>query len=408
VAGRPVERAARIAFARNRVVGRTPEGVDYRFHCPDAHKFPAQFLWDSCWHAIALRHLDPAAARDELRTLMRAQEPDGFLPHTILWHRPVRLSRRFHYSLQSLSDRVTRTIQPPFVGFAWELVAQASPEDPGFAGEAVGALGALHGWLERERSPDGSGLIALISPDESGLDASPKFDALMGWRASGLPGFAWHIHELRRGGFRLDDVLRRGGFCVQEVLTTVAHAASLHALARLSGDDAQRVAAERVETALFERCWDEKRGLFFDLAYPSGVPQRVSTWASLAPLALPNLPREMAERLAEQLADPGEYALPWPVPSTAASEQAFRRRTGLVPRYWRGETWLAATWLLHRGLRSHGFDDLARTLARQAARLVAGRGLREYYDPIGGRPQGAQHFGMSALVLDLEREASEP
>ena len=133
VAGRPVERAARIAFARNRVVGRTPDGVEYRFHCPDAHKFPAQFLWDSCWHAIALRHLDPAAARDELRTLLRALEPDGFLPHTILWHRPVRLSRRFHYSLQRRSDRVTRTIQPPFVAFAWELVAQASPDDPGFA-----------------------------------------------------------------------------------------------------------------------------------------------------------------------------------------------------------------------------------------------------------------------------------
>jgi hypothetical protein len=399
-----VERAARIAFARNRVVGHTSEGVEYSFHCPDAAKFPAQFLWDSCWHAIALRHLDAAAARDELRTLVRAQEPDGFLPHTILWHRPVRLSRRFHYSLQNRSDRTTRTIQPPFVAFAWELVADASPDDAGFAREGLAALAAIHDWLERERNPDGSGLVALISPDESGLDASPKFDALMGWRASGLPGFIWHIHELRKGRFQLDDVVRRGGFCVQEVLTTVAHAASLHSLARLSGDDAYRRTAERTEAALFERCWDEQRGLFFDLAYPSGEPQRVSTWASLAPLALPNLPREMATRLAEQLADRCQYALPWPVPSTAASEPAFRRRTGPIPRYWRGETWLAGTWLLHRGLRQHGFHDLARTLARQASRLVAGRGLREYYDPIEGTPQGAQHFGMSALVLDLERE----
>jgi hypothetical protein len=92
------------------------------------------------------------------------------------------------------------------------------------------------------------------------------------------------------------------------------------------------------------------------------------------------------------------------VPSTAANEPAFTRRTGPIPRYWRGETWLAGTWLVHRGLRTHGFDDLAGTLAQQAARLVAGRGLREYYDPVDGTPQGAQHFGMSALVLDLERE----
>ncbi|HEY1478685.1 MAG TPA: hypothetical protein VGF46_01565 [Gaiellales bacterium] len=404
MSGHPVERAARIAFARNQVVGRTPEGVDYRFHCPDAAKFPAQFLWDSCWHAIALRHLDPAAARDELRTLMRAQEPDGFLPHTILWHRPVRFSRRFHYSLAHASDRRTRTIQPPFVAFAWELVAQSSSDDPGFAQEGIDALAAQHAWLARERDPDESGLVALISPDESGLDASPKFDALMGWRASGFPGFAWHIHELRRGGFRLDDVLLRGGFCVQEVLTTVAHAVSQRSLARLSGEDAHRVAAERSEQALYERCWDAGRGLFFDRAYPSGELQRVSTWASLAPLALPGLPREMAERLAEHVADAGEYALPWPVPSTAASEPAFRRRTAPVPRYWRGETWLAGTWLVHHGLRQHGFDDLARGLARQAARLVAAHGLREYYDPVDSTPQGAQHFGMSALVLDMIRQ----
>jgi hypothetical protein len=390
MAGHPVERAARIAFARNRVAGRTPDGVEYRFHCPDAAKFPAQFLWDSCWHAIALRHLDPAAARDELRTLMRAQEPDGFLPHTILWHRPVRFSRRFHYSLEHPSDRVTRTIQPPFNAFAWELVAQSSPDDPGFAREGIEALAAQHAWLSRERDPDGSGLIALISPDESGLDASPKFDALLGWRASGFPGFAWHIHELRRGGFRLDDVLRRGGFCVQEVLTTVAHAVSQRALARLSGDDRHRIEAERTEAALLEHCWDERRGLFFDRAYPSGELQRVSTWASLAPLALPDLPREIAERLAEHVADPREYALPWPVPSTAASEPAFKRRTAPVPRYWRGETWLAGTWFVHHGLRVHGFEDLAHRLARQAARIVA--------------PQGARHFGMSALVLDLIRQ----
>jgi len=36
------------------------------------------------------------------------------------------------------------------------------------------------------------------------------------------------IRELS-GGRKIDDVLRRGGFCVQEVLTTVAHAASLQA-----------------------------------------------------------------------------------------------------------------------------------------------------------------------------------
>src|SRR4051794_33389047 len=122
-------------FDRNRVEGLTADGVRYRFHCPDADKFPAQFLWDSCWHAIALARLDPAAARDELRTLLAAQRADGLVPHTILWHRPVRASRAFLYNFQRLRDRATQTIQPPLVGFAWEIVAAASPDEPAFAAE---------------------------------------------------------------------------------------------------------------------------------------------------------------------------------------------------------------------------------------------------------------------------------
>jgi glycogen debranching enzyme len=399
-----LEAPVRAVFARNRVAGRTPAGVPYRFHCPDADKFPAQFLWDSCWHAIALARIDPPAAREELRTLLRAQEEDGFVPHTILWHRGVRASRALVYNFASLGDRATRTIHPPFIAFAWEIVAEASPDDPGFRTESLGRLGALHDWLDRERDPDGSGLVALISPDESGLDASPKFDRLMGRLAAGRPGFIWHVHRLRRDGFRLDHVLARGGFCVQEVLATTAHALSLRSLARLSGDERFADRAVRVERALLEHLWDEERGLFFDRAVATRALERVSTWASLAPLALAHLPRPVAERLAAHLGDPTAYALPHPVPSTAASEPSFMRRTRGVPRYWRGSTWIVSSWLLHRGLREHGFTDAARELARRTVRLAVGSGLREYYDPCDGTPQGAQGFGMSTLALDLEHQ----
>ena len=267
-----LEAPVRAVFERNRVAGTTPEGVDYRFHCPDADKFPAQFSWDSCWHAVALARIDPAAAREELRTLMRAQEADGFLPHTILWHRRVRASRALIYNFQSARDRSTRTMQPPFEALAWQIVARASADDPGFATEALEALDRRHAWIEQRRDPDGSGLVALISPDESGLDASPKFDRLMGLRAAGRVGFALHVARLRRDRFDLANVVARGGFCVQEVLATTAHALSLRSLAALSGDDRHAERAERVEAALLERCWDPGDGLFYDLAYPSGEP----------------------------------------------------------------------------------------------------------------------------------------
>ena len=103
------------------------------------------------------------------------------------------------------------------------------------------------------------------------------------------------------------------------------------------------------------------------------------------------------------LRDEREYALPWPIPSTAFSEPAFQRRAGRpVPRYWRGSTWMPINWLLHHGLRTHGYEEDARRLAERSVELVHRSGLREYYDPIDATPEGAQGFGMSALALDLE------
>jgi len=45
--------------------------------CPSAEFYPHQWLWDSCFTAIGLTHVDPARAADELRSLVRGQWDDG-------------------------------------------------------------------------------------------------------------------------------------------------------------------------------------------------------------------------------------------------------------------------------------------------------------------------------------------
>jgi hypothetical protein len=375
------------------------DGVPFGYARPDADKYPAQFLWDSCFHAFSFAHLDPARGREELRTLLRAQEPDGFLGHTIFWDAPIRRTRRAFYNVLADGDRMTRSIQPPFVALAWEAVAARSPDDPGFAHEGVVALGAFHDWLERERQIDGSGLLAIVQPDECGLDASPKFDRLVRWRAAGFPGFISLVRENRRRAFSLRRSLADGGFAVQEVLVNVAYALSLQALARM-GDAASAARAVRVRDALLEHCLDARSGLFFDRV--RGEPLAVSTFTSLAPLALGDLPRDVATRLVEEhVLDRRRYWLPYPIPSVAADEPSFRPRTRLLLRYWRGPTWLPCAWIVHRGLLAHGFDDVARTLAGRVVDLVRRSGFREYYDPERGTPMGARRFGMSTLAVDM-------
>jgi hypothetical protein len=381
-------------------MGRTSAGQSYSFTAPDVDKFPAQFYWDSCYHAIAWANIDPRRARDELRTLLAAAEPDGFIGHTIFWHAPVRLSRRAFYNLLSWRDRMTRTIHPPLLAFAWEIVADASPDEPGFRTEALDRLAGHYDWLHAHRDPDGDGLLALIQPDESGLDASPKFDARLRWRAHGLPGFVALVRRNRRDRFRLEPIRARGGFVVQEVLTNVAYALSAAALARMGGGARFATRAALTRRALLDRCWDEAAGLFAD--DPRGGRRVVSTWDALAPLALPELPAAVAARLIdEHLLDRRRYWRRFPVPSTSVEEPSYRPRTRFPFRYWRGPTWIASSWLLHRGLRLHGRPDAAEELAARVRALVTESGFREYYHPDTGRGQGARAFGMSTLAAAL-------
>jgi hypothetical protein len=395
-----VVREASRVLEGNWCMGRTSAGQPYSFTAPDVDKFPAQFYWDSCYHAIAWANIDPRRARDELRTLLAAAEPDGFIGHTIFWDAPVRLSRRAFYNLLSWRDRMTRTIHPPLLAFAWELVADASPDEPGFRTEALDRLATHYDWLHAHRDPGDGGLLALIQPDESGLDASPKFDARLRWRAHGLPGFVALVRRNRRDRFRLEPIRARGGFVVQEVLANVAYALSTAALHRMGGGDRFAARAARTRRALLERCWDEAAGLFTDA--PRRGRRVVSTWDALAPLALPDLPAAVAGRLVdEHLLDRRRYWRRFPVPSTSVEEPSYRPRTRFPFRYWRGPTWIASSWLLHRGLVLHGRADAAEELAARVRALVTESGFREYYHPDTGRGQGARAFGMSTLAAAL-------
>jgi glycogen debranching enzyme len=393
-----VRRDALRILERNWCSGVARDGTPFAYTAPDARKFPAQFYWDSCFHAVAWAALGrPDRARAELRTLLAAQEPDGFIGHTIFWDRRVRLSRAPFYNLRSWRDRMTRTIQPPLLAWAWDIVASASTDDPGFRTEAAARLATHYDWLRRARDPERTGLIQIIQPDESGLDASPKFDTTLRWRAHGLPGFVMLVRRNRRDGFDLGRIRARGGFALAEVLTNVGYALSLAALPGLGAGARYAARAERARTALIECCWDDDRGRFVDLPAVGG--HRVSTWASLAPLALPRLPSGYARRLVEEhLLDRSRYWRRFPVPSTSLQEAAYRPRTRYPLRYWRGPTWVAASWLLREGLRAHGYDEAAEELGARLGRMVAASGFREYYHPDTGAGQGARAFGMSTLA----------
>jgi hypothetical protein len=358
---------------------------------PSPTRYPWQWYWDTCFAAIAWRRFDPHRSRLELESLLAAQREDGFIGHTIFWDRPVSLGRYPFYNVASRRSLQTETIQPPLLAWAWRIAVGDPAEQSQIARQTE--------WLARERDLEGDGLLWIVQPDESGLDASPKFDPVWGRRANGQIGFPCLVRHNRRLGFDARRIRDRGGPLLCEVVVNTLWSLSLQALGRPSATP-----------ALVDRLWDEDRGLFLDEVQPGGSRPAVLTWAALAPLALPDLPEGIGHRLVEEhLLDRDEFLTPVAPPSVAVCEPSYEPGGGRGPirRYWRGPTWINAAWLLWLGLRRLGYNKEAQRMADGLTGAVEREGLREYYDPHTGRGLGAKDFAWSALIAEMSDPGRE-
>ncbi len=365
---------------------RTRDRRAFAFSCPSHGRYPWQWYWDSCFHAIAWRRIDPPRAERELRSLLAAQREDGFIGHTIFWNQPLTGYRRYAYNVIPPADEMTASIQPPSLAWAWRIAVGDPAAEPGIARH--------HRWLAEHRDLEGDGLIWIVSPDESGLDASTQFDVIWRHQAHGLPGYLQLVQRNRRLGFDLRRIAADGGPVCCEVVTNV-----LYTLSRLA------MGQPSLTGALIERCYDESHGLFLPRSQPAPRGTPATTIAALAPLALPDLPEEIGRRLVEEhLLDPAQFWTPVPPPSVSVADPSFSvRDRGLFGqrRYWRGPTWVNAAWLCWLGLVRLGYEQPAAELADRLGATVAAAGLREYYHPRTGAGMGAMDFGWSTLVMEL-------
>jgi hypothetical protein len=365
---------------------RLTDGTPYGYTCPSPAHYPWQWYWDSCFTAISWRHVDAGRSRRELCSLLAAAREDGFIGHTIFWNFPLIGPRRFTYNVLSPRAPMTASIQPPALAWAWRIAVGDPSLEPG--------IGRHHDWLESQRDLDGDGLIWILQPDESGLDASPQFDPIWTWRAHARPGFVSLVRRNRRLGFDLRRAAAAGGPVCCEVATNVLYSLSRSALGRGS-----------LTSTIVERMYDERSGLFMPLARPATSQRIPVTWAALAPLALPDLPEAIGRRLVEEhLLDGRRFWLPFGLPSVAADEPTFQRDDAgpwRQRRYWRGPMWINAAWLVWLGLVRLGYREQADELAVRTLAATGLSTLHEYYDPFDGRGLGQPNFAWSTLILEM-------
>lgn len=401
---------------------------------PARLQYPHQWNWDAAFIAIGLRHVDVNLARRELSALLRAQWRSGMVPHIVYHAGPSdyfptpdfwRTSGRPHGGAIPSSGLT----QPPMATTAVRLLLDASDDDDGiaFARELFPQLLAWHRWLHTARDPDGTGLVAIVHPWESGTDNAPRWRGpLAGLGEVDPPAYARrdqrHVPEDERPvaddyarfmhliglyrGWQWDDATlwARAPFLVVDVLFNailIRADADLAEIASRLDQPHDEIDAwhSRGVRAFRERLWDEERGAFLDIDLRSGKRPAADTWVTFTALYAGVADARQAERMVdERLRAPGRYAgMRFGLPTVALDDPSFEPR-----RYWCGPVWINANWLVARGLRAAGYPEDASRLASHALELTRRAGFTEYYDPRDGSACGAQGFSWSAaLVLDL-------
>jgi glucosylglycerate hydrolase len=417
---------------------------------PAPSLYPHQWSWDSAFIALGLAHVDNRRATSELEALFSAQWKTGKVPHIVF--DPEAPPRSYfpdaeRWNSHGLSDHApaegphtSGLCQPPVHALAvrriWETARDKDERRLENARRFLEGnyprLLSWHRYLATARDPEGSGLVTIYHPWESGTDNSPRWDGPLGRipvgevptytrrdvqhvaDASHRPTdeeydrFLWLLELLKRARYEEADIYGSHPFLVKDVLFSAILVAANEALLEIHeavgapGEDRTTIEGwiERGKQGLEER-WDPELGLCLDLDVITGDPLRVRTVAGFAPL-ISGVPD--GGRLAEILAtlDSHDFAgnpdlhRPLP-PSTAPDEPGFHPRS-----YWRGPVWPVANWLLWWSLIRTGEPERAASLRHHTLDELAESGFAEYFEPFTGEPLGSREQSWTAAIaLDM-------
>ncbi len=416
---------------------------------PAPSLYPHQWSWDSAFIALGLAHVDNRRATSELETLFESQWATGKVPHIVF--NPEAPPRSYfpdaeRWSSSALSEdapagsHTSGLCQPPVHAVAVRRIWATSRDKHEqhvlrarrFLSANYPRLFAWHRYLATARDPEGSGLVTIYHPWESGTDNSPRWDrALLNVEVGDLPPYTrydlqhvpdpshrptdaeyarylWLLEHLKRARYDETVIYDTHPFLVKDVLFSAILIAANVALLEIAGV----VGAPREDRALIERWiergrnglegrWDEDLGLCVDYDLLAGEPLRARTVAGFAPLIAGDLSEGRLGDLLETLDSPtfaGHEGLRWPLPpSTSPDDPGFHPRS-----YWRGPVWPVANWLLWWSLIRAGEPDRASRLRRETLGQLAEGGFAEYFEPFTGEPLGSHEQSWTAAVaLDM-------
>ena len=355
---------------------------DLGYSFPNPGVYPHQWLWDSCFHAIAWSALGDQRAVRELEGVFVAQLPSGFVPH-MRYHEPSQYRG-------PLDDRSGYT-QPPVYGHALATLSRRGLSVPEALIDQV-AAGFEYLWRERRT---GEGLLRIVHPWEAGADDSPRWDAWVGsteWNRRLWTGF-----DLELVGLTTFEATGESTGNEQfEAAPAAFNAIAAHGMRELVAAGGDRVWSERADelaTAIDEQLWDSAEGLWSDQAL---VGPRDSVAVPTLDGVLPALSTnrsELAARALDQLSDQSRFSARYGLAYVARDHPLYR-----PDLYWRGAAWPQLNHLARVAAQRWGRIDLADEIAAMTRRGAVTSRFSELWDPETGEARGAVPQTWAALA----------
>lgn len=406
--------------------------------------YPHQWLWDSCFIAIGLRHLDIERAKMEVLSLLRGQWHNGMLPNIIFrddpeYHWDRNMWRSWLNPSAPADVATTGITQPPMLAEAVVQIGQkmAWPERRLWYRQVYPALLAYHQWLYNERDPHREGLILQVHPWETGLDNTPpwmdemrehlmplwirlvekfKLDRTIrlfrrdgrslspGQRTANIESLMLFSiqRRLRRKHYDINKILDHSLLTIEDLsfnsifIRANRHLRDIAQSLREDLPEGLEARMKKTEQALDE-LWDDYSAQYYSRDFATHRLLKNPSIATLLPLYAGSITKERARQLLRLLENERAFGPAYPVPSVPINSFWFHPKL-----YWQGPSWVNMNWLIIDGLKRYGFKDYAAALRESTLEMVRQAGCYEYFDPLTGEPAGAENFSWTAaLTVDL-------
>ena len=384
------------------------------FSIPCEGLYPFQWKWDSGFIAIGLAYFDMPKAKEEISTLLDAQWENGFIPHIVFHNEsdsyfpgPDYHSSNLHPEA-SKKYKSTGMTQPPVLGFVLQELYRISKDKKDilqFIKTVIDKVYDNHNYFYKNRDPQDEGLVYIYHNWESGTDNSPLWDDI--FKTMNSPEYTFerrdtthvdasqrpskreydhylHIIEIaKEHNYNDQKIAELSPFLVQDPLFNamlIKSNQSLIELYKLIENNEEKVnqlknwQTKSIET-FNKKLFDEELGAYIHYDLRHEKPLKYISSSSFAPLYA-NIPsKERAKVLVKTMMQKFGNDNQYLCASFDPTSELYNPK-----KYWRGPVWINLNWLLYKGLKQYGFNDISQRIKNDSITLIEKFGFYEYFD----------------------------